>query len=72
MNVEMNIVLLESLGIPDEVLGAYVARLTKTDIASPLERRTDEKELITRSKDADILMLANMPLSATSFAPAIT
>ncbi|MDD4310929.1 MAG: 2-hydroxyacid dehydrogenase [Eubacteriales bacterium] len=60
----MNIVLLESLGIPEEVLGAYVARLTENGHCfTAYERSTDEKELISRCKDADILMLANMPLS---------
>lgn len=61
----MKIVILESLGISDEEL----AKLTKPLVDSGHELiqyddgKTDEATLKTRVKDADILVLANMPLS---------
>lgn len=61
----MNIVLLEPLGISDELLGSYAAELEKkghTFKAYPKD--TDPKVQIERAHDADVIMLANMPLSA--------
>lgn len=59
----MNIVLLESLGIPDSLLERYTAPLAAaghTFAAYP--RTTDPDRLIEEARDADVLMLANMPL----------
>ena len=59
----MKIVLLESLGIPDSLLQELTAPLTAaghTFLA--YERTTDEAKLIGECRDADVLMLANMPL----------
>ncbi|MDY5007424.1 2-hydroxyacid dehydrogenase [Candidatus Allofournierella merdipullorum] len=59
----MNIVLLESLGIPDSLLERCTAPLAAaghTFAAYP--RTTDPDRLIEEARDADVLMLANMPL----------
>lgn len=61
----MNIVLLESLGISNEVLNHYADKLTKEGHHfTAYEKNTDPEVMIQRAKDADILMLANMPLPA--------
>lgn len=60
----MNIVLLESLSVPDEVLNACAKPLIDaghTFKAYPKD--TDPKVQIERAKDADVIMIANMPLS---------
>lgn len=60
----MKIVLLESLGISDDELRAYVQPLTEkghTFIA--YEKNTDPKIQMDRIRDADVIILANMPLS---------
>lgn len=60
----MKIVLLESLAVSEEVLQGYVSSLEKeghTFIA--YEKETDPDVLIARVKDADVIMLANMPLA---------
>ena len=60
----MNIILLESLGVPDEVLNACAKPLIDaghTFKAYPKD--TDPKVQIERAKDADVIMIANMPLS---------
>lgn len=59
----MNIVLLESLGVPDELLNACAKPLIDaghTFQAYPKD--TDPKVQIERAKDADVIMIANMPL----------
>ena len=59
----MNIVLLESLGVPDELLNACAKPLTEaghTFKAYP--KNTDPKVQIEQAKDADVIMIANMPL----------
>lgn len=59
----MNIVLLESLGVPDELLNACAKPLTDaghTFTAYP--KNTDPKVQIEQAKDADVIMIANMPL----------
>ena len=59
----MDIVLLESLGVPDSVLDACVQPLLAaghTFHAYPKD--TDVQVQIDRAKDADVIMLANMPL----------
>lgn len=60
----MNIVLLESLGISNSLLKSYAVQLQKSGHTFTVWERTDDESiLIERAKDADILMLANMPLS---------
>lgn len=59
----MKIVLLESLGVSDEVLACCAKPLT--DAGHTFEayaRDMDPQVQIARAKDADILMIANMPL----------
>lgn len=59
----MKIVLLESLGIGQEVLAHYAKQLEAqghTFAAYP--KSTDTGTLIEEAKDADVIMLANMPL----------
>ncbi len=59
----MNIVLLESLAVDDETLEALVKPLTDAGHSfKAYERNDDPQILIEEAKDADILMLANMPL----------
>ena len=60
----MKIVLLESLGVPEEVLNACAKPLVDaghTFVAYP--KNTDPQVQIERAKDADVIMIANMPLS---------
>ena len=59
----MKIVLLESLGVPEEVLNACAKPLTDaghTFVAYP--RDTDPQVQIACAGDADVIMIANMPL----------
>ena len=59
----MNIVLLESLGIPDSLLEQYAAQLAAAGHTFTAYPRTgDTARLIEEARDADVLMLANMPL----------
>lgn len=63
---KMKIVLLESLGVSDAVMEGYAAKLEEMGhsfVAYPKD--TDPKVQVERSKDADVLMLANMPLDAS-------
>lgn len=60
----MKIVLLESLGVPEEVLQACTKPLV--DAGHTFEaypKNTDPQVQIERAKDADVIMIANMPLS---------
>ena len=60
----MNIVLLESLGISPELLDQYAKKLEQQGHHfAAYERDTDPAVQIERARDADILMIANMPLS---------
>lgn len=61
----MKIVLLEPLGIPDAELSALSARLTALghQFVAYDTIETSENGLIQRAMDADVLMLANNPLS---------
>lgn len=62
----MKIVLLESLGISAALLEELSAPLrTAGHIFESYERTEDEQELIRRCQDADVLMLANMPLKGS-------
>ena len=59
----MKIVLLESLGISEELLEQYVAPLRKEGHEfACYERDLDVEKQKARIKDADALILANMPL----------
>jgi D-3-phosphoglycerate dehydrogenase len=61
----MKIVLLEGLAVSDAVMATYAAALKKAGHEFvPYPRDTDEATQIARSRDADVIMLANMPLSA--------
>ncbi len=60
---DMKIVLLESLAVSQETLNELTAHLIAAGHTfETWERTEDEAELIRRCKDADVLMLANMPL----------
>ena len=59
----MKIVLLESLGISDELLATYAKKLEeKGHEFAAYPRDMDVNVQIERAKDADVLMIANMPL----------
>lgn len=59
----MNIVLLESLAVKEEVLNKYAEKLTSKGHTFKAYPRTDDVNLqIEQAKEADILMIANMPL----------
>ena len=59
----MKIVLLESLGIPEALLAELVAPLKEAGHEFvAYERTTEESRLIEECRDAEVLMLANMPL----------
>lgn len=61
----MKIVLLESLGVPDAVLEACARPLLAAGHSfTAYPRNNDTAVQIERARDADVLMLANMPLSA--------
>ncbi len=60
----MNIVLLESLGIPDSLLNEYAKPLTDAGHSfTSYPKDTDPEVQIQRAKQADVIMIANMPLS---------
>ncbi len=59
----MNIVLLESLNISENLLENYIEKLEKAGHKFKSYKRTDDTtKLIEEAKDADVIMLANMPL----------
>ena len=59
----MKIVLLESLGIPAELLKSYADKLeAKGHTFAAYEKNTDAQVQIDRAHDADVIMIANMPL----------
>jgi len=61
----MNIVILESLSIPQAELDELKAPFEKMGYTFKIyEKSTDIPTLIDRAKDADVIMLANMPLPA--------
>lgn len=61
----MKIVLLESLGISKDVLDSYVKPLQAKGFEfAAYERNDDSAVQIEEAKDADILIIANMPLKA--------
>lgn len=62
----MKIVLLEELGVSGQVMEKHAQKLEKmghTFLAYPKD--ADPKVQLERSKDADVIMLANMPLDAS-------
>lgn len=62
----MNIVLLESLAVDDDILKGYVKKIEQGGHQFLSYERTDDVEqLIEEAKDADVLILANMPLPGT-------
>lgn len=59
----MNIVLLESLGISNELLDKYAEKLRTEGHTFKIFEKTDNIEkLIEQTKDSDVIILANMPL----------
>lgn len=59
----MNIVLLESLGIPDSLLNEYARPFIDAGHSfKAFEKNTDTKVQIEEAQDADVIMIANMPL----------
>ena len=59
----MKIVLLESLGIPAELLKSYADKLeAKGHTFAAYEKNPDAQVQIDRAQDADVIMIANMPL----------
>lgn len=60
----MNIVMLESLAVSEDILKSYIKPLEEAGHTfRAYEKSSDEEVLKEESKDADILILANMPLS---------
>lgn len=59
----MKIVLLESLGIPAELLKSYADKLeAKGHTFAAYEKNTDAPGADRPRQDADVIMIANMPL----------
>lgn len=59
----MKIVLLESLGVRDEIMAEYVKPLTEGGhVFEQYQRDMDSEKQKERLRDADVLMIANMPL----------
>lgn len=70
----MKIVLLEGLGVSGEVIEKYAEKLRAMGhIFQAYEKNTDPNVQVERSRDADVIMLANMPLdpSVIDGAPAL-
>lgn len=60
----MKIVLLEGLGVPQETIQEHVRKLEAMGHTfTAYEKNTDPAVQVEESKDADVIMLANMPLS---------
>ncbi len=63
----MKIVLLEGLGVPDETLEKHVKKLEAMGHSFPAYPKDANPFVqIERCRDADVVMLANMPLSAAA------
>ena len=59
----MKVVLLESLGISDELLKSYLETVRKMGHEiEAYERTSDEEKLVEEIGDADVAIIANMPL----------
>ena len=62
----MKIVLLEGLGVSDQVIEKHVQRLKEMGHTFvSYAKNMDSKVQIERSRDADVIMLANMPLDVS-------
>ena len=60
----MNIVLMESLGVDDSILSDYILKLKDKGHDFKVYNRSDDiKVQKEQIKDADIVIIANMPLS---------
>ena len=60
----MKIVLLEPLAISEETLAGFAKQLeAQGQEFEAFEKNTDEEVQIQRAKDADVIMIANMPLT---------
>lgn len=60
----MKIVLLEGLGVSDSVMETYTKKLEEMGHSfTAYAKDTDPEVQVERSKDADVIMLANMPLA---------
>ena len=63
----MDIVLLEGLGVSDQVLERHSRRLEGLGhVLTVYEKNTDPKVQEERCRDADVVMLANMPLALSA------
>ena len=62
----MKLVIIEPLGVEEEKLMeiAHKALPDSVEIVSYQTKVTDTESLIERGKDADIIMVANLPLNA--------
>ncbi len=60
----MKIVLIESLGVDKELIDGYAEKITDLghEFEYYYEKTTDPKEMINRTYDSDIVMIANNPL----------
>lgn len=62
----MKIVLLEGLGVSDRVIEGHAQRLREMGHTfTAYEKNTDPRVQLERSRDADVILLANMPLDAS-------
>ena len=67
----MKIVLLEGLGVPEKVIEAQATKLSDMGHTfMAYEKDTDPKVQEARCRDADVIMLANMPLAPSALAGA--
>lgn len=67
----MKIVLLEGLGVPEKVIEAQAKKLSDMGHTfMAYEKDTDPKVQEARCRDADVIMLANMPLAPSALAGA--
>ena len=63
----MDIALLEGLGVSDQVLERHSRRLEGLGhVLTVYEKNTDPKVQEERCRDADVVMLANMPLALSA------
>ena len=62
----MKIICMEPLGVSPEKIASLAAPLEAAghEFVYYTTKETDQEKLLSRVKDADILMLANLPLSA--------
>ena len=60
----MKIVLLEGLGVAKEIIDRHAAKLAEMGHSLTVyDKNTDASVQLERSKDADVIMIANMPLA---------